>query len=173
MACEYCQHETESGSGFCRFCGSALGSTPPIARRLTRRPAEGHIAGVCAGFAQYFNLDPTIVRLAWIILSIAPGAIIGGAIAYAACWALMPESREPLPERPAEKKLQRSFADRKIAGVCGGLAAYLGVDPTLVRVAAVILGLYPGAVIGGIVAYVIAVLVIPPAPPTQLELAEA
>jgi phage shock protein C len=85
----------------------------------------------------------------------------------------MPESREPVPERPAGKKLQRSFSDRKLVGVCGGLAAYLGVDPTLVRIAAVILAIYPGAVIGGLAAYVIAWLIIPPAPPTQLELAQA
>ena len=146
---------------------------PSVERRLTRRPSEGRIAGVCAGIAEYFSLDVTIVRLLWIILSIAPGAIIGGAIAYAAAWMLMPESREPVREQPAGKRLLRSFGDRKVAGVCGGLAQYLGVDPTLVRVAAVILAIYPGAVIGGAIAYIVACLVIPPAPPTQLELAEA
>lgn len=38
-----------------------------------------------------------------------------------------------------EKRLYRSRTDRVIAGVCGGLAQYLGVDPTLVRIAAVLL----------------------------------
>lgn len=39
----------------------------------------------------------------------------------------------------AGKKLYRSVQDRKIAGVCGGLADYLGADPTVVRIIALIL----------------------------------
>lgn len=44
-----------------------------------------------------------------------------------------------------EKKLVRSRQNKMIAGVCGGLGAYLGVDPTLVRVAFVLIGLFGGA----------------------------
>jgi len=57
------------------------------------------------------------------------------------------------------KKLYRSSRDRYIAGVCGGIAEYFNVDPTLVRLAAALLSL---ASIGtGIVAYIIAALIIP------------
>ena len=44
-----------------------------------------------------------------------------------------------------EKKLVRSRQNKMIAGVCGGLGAYLGVDPTLVRVAFVLIALFGGA----------------------------
>jgi len=57
-----------------------------------------------------------------------------------------------------EKRLYRSRTDRMIAGVCGGIADYFGIDPTLVRVAAVLLAVANGV---GVVAYVILMIVIP------------
>ena len=59
------------------------------------------------------------------------------------------------------KKLYRSVADRKIAGVCGGIAEYLNVDATIVRLVTVVLAL-SGSV--GLWAYLICALVIPEAP---------
>jgi len=54
-------------------------------------------------------------------------------------------------------RLTRSETDRKIAGVCGGLAVYFGIDPTLVRVAAVV-----AAFMGwGVLAYIIMWIVVP------------
>jgi phage shock protein C len=131
--------------------------------RLFRVPAEGRVAGVCAGIAQYLGVDVTLVRLAWIVLSIVPGALIGGALAYLAAWLLMPVSWEPLSP-PARPRLTRSATDRKIAGVCGGLAEYFAVDPTAVRVAVVILSIYPGAIVFGVMAYLIAWLITPSGP---------
>ena len=55
------------------------------------------------------------------------------------------------------KRLTRSN-NRKLFGVCGGIAEYFGVDPTVVRVAWVILGLMAGC---GILAYIIAALIMP------------
>jgi phage shock protein PspC (stress-responsive transcriptional regulator) len=57
-----------------------------------------------------------------------------------------------------EKRLYRSRTDRMIGGVCGGLAAYFGVDPTLVRVAAMLLALANGV---GVIAYIILLVVVP------------
>jgi len=57
------------------------------------------------------------------------------------------------------KRLYRSTTDRKIAGVCGGLAEYFNIDPTLVRVIFVIL-LLPGG-LPGFVPYVILWIVVP------------
>jgi len=59
------------------------------------------------------------------------------------------------------KKLYRSKKDKKIAGVCGGIAEYFDVDPTLVRLFAVLTLLLGGA---GVVAYIIAWIVIPENP---------
>jgi phage shock protein PspC (stress-responsive transcriptional regulator) len=59
------------------------------------------------------------------------------------------------------KKLYRSKTDRKIAGVCGGLGEYFGVDSTLVRLAAVVLIFASGA---GLIAYIVAWAIIPERP---------
>ena len=60
-----------------------------------------------------------------------------------------------------EKKLYRSKNDRKVAGVCGGLGVYLGVDPTVVRLITVVVCLFAGA---GLLAYLIGALLIPEEP---------
>ncbi len=60
----------------------------------------------------------------------------------------------PVGDRP----LRRSRDDRVVGGVCGGLAEYFGVDPVLIRIAAVALALSGGA---GVLAYVIAWIAIP------------
>ncbi len=63
----------------------------PREKRLYRSRRERMIAGVCGGLAEYFGVDPTAVRVAWVILSIVPGTIIGGIIVYVALWLIVPE----------------------------------------------------------------------------------
>jgi phage shock protein C len=66
---------------------------------------------------------------------------------------------EPSSAPPPEQRgLRRSRDDRVIAGVCGGLGKYLGVDPGLIRIAAVILVFAGGA---GILLYIIGWIAIP------------
>lgn len=55
------------------------------------------------------------------------------------------------------KKLYRSSKDRIFLGVCGGIGEYLEVDPTIIRLLAVILG-FTGS---GIVAYIVAAIIMP------------
>lgn len=64
----------------------------------------------------------------------------------------------------SEKKLYRSETDKKIAGVCGGIAEYLKIDSTIVRLLLVLFCLMGGA---GVLAYIIAWLVMPERP--QIE----
>jgi len=61
------------------------------------------------------------------------------------------------PERPY-RRLTLSVTDKKLAGVCGGLAEYFGVDPTLVRLIAVVLALLGGS---GLLIYLIAWMIMP------------
>lgn len=129
-------------------------------RRLTRSRTDRTIAGVCAGLADYFDVDVVLVRAAWVVFSIVPGAIIGGVLAYLAAWLLIPEATEPA-SAPHGRRLTRSATDKKIAGICGGLAEYFGVDATAIRVVWVILSILCGAVIGGVIAYALAWLIIP------------
>jgi phage shock protein C len=132
-------------------------------RKLTRSRADGKLGGVCAGIANYFDVDVVLVRAASVVFSIVPGAIIGGVLAYLAAWLIIPEGPEAGP-LPAGRRLMRSATDAKIAGVCGGLAEYFGVDATPVRLLWVILSILCGAVIGGVIAYLLAWLIIPRRP---------
>lgn len=61
---------------------------PPTARRLTRSTSDNVIAGVAAGLGRYFNIDPVVIRLAFIV-----GVFLGGVglIAYGAAWVLVPK----------------------------------------------------------------------------------
>ena len=159
MTCLKCQREIEAESSYCRHCGAAVRSTD-AARRFARLPGEGKVAGVCAGLAAYFDADVTLVRLVWVTLSIIPGVFIGGIVAYIAAWILTPVA-SPQDRRLAIKHLTRSETDKQIAGVCGGLAEFFGVDSTIIRLAAVVIAVYPGAIIGGLVAYLIAWFIMP------------
>ena len=60
-----------------------------------------------------------------------------------------------------KKKLYRSVSDRKIAGVCGGIAEYLNMDSTIVRIIAVLLALFGS---GGIWIYIILIFIMPEGP---------
>lgn len=130
--------------------------------RLVRPRAGRTIAGVCAGIAAYFNVDVVFVRVAWVVLSIVPGGVLGGILAYLAAWMVMPEAQGEFSVT-ASRRLVRSTTDRKIAGVCGGLAEYFAVDATAFRLLWIVLTILPGAILGGIVVYVLAWLVMPKA----------
>ena len=164
MNCARCGKGIEIESAFCRFCGASVGApTAPPQRRLMRRPDEGRLGGVCAGMAEYFDTDVTLVRLAWVALTLVPGAVFGGLIAYLAAWLIIPPATLPAPPRAGAQRLMRSATDRQIAGVCGGLAGYFGVDSTIMRLIWVILTIFPGAIVCGVIVYLVAWFVIPDA----------
>jgi phage shock protein C len=62
------------------------------------------------------------------------------------------------------KRLMRSSVDRKIAGVCGGLAEYFEIDSTVVRIIWVLLVLMPVPIVPAFLGYFVAWLVMPLAP---------
>ncbi len=64
------------------------------------------------------------------------------------------------------KKLYRSRRSSMIAGICGGLGEYLNVDPTIMRLAAVLLAFADGI---GLIAYIVAWIIIPRNPETEAE----
>ena len=57
-----------------------------------------------------------------------------------------------------KKRLYKSIVDKKISGVCGGIAEYFEIDPTIVRLAWILFTALGGA---GIIAYIIAAIVMP------------
>ena len=60
-----------------------------------------------------------------------------------------------------EKKLYKSSTDKKLAGVCGGLAEYFNIGSRLVRLGWVVFGLLGGS---GLLAYIIAAIIMPDRP---------
>jgi phage shock protein C len=96
MVCSHCQREIAEYSNFCYYCGSRQQAAPQqfsaARKRLMRSASDCKVAGVCAGFAEYLDVDPTIVRLVWVVLSIVPGGFVGGIIAYLAAWIIMPRA---------------------------------------------------------------------------------
>src|SRR5947207_7334808 len=105
MTCTQCLREIEAESVFCRHCGASTAAVSAgIPRRLMRRSAEGRLGGVCSGLAEFLRVDVTLVRLAWIILSIVPGGIFGGIVAYVAAWIVMPDATPAVAYTPASSR---------------------------------------------------------------------
>jgi len=60
-------------------------------KRLYRIENGKQIAGVCGGIAEYFDLDPTLVRIAWVVLAFCAG---GGILAYIIAALIMPSKSQ-------------------------------------------------------------------------------
>ncbi len=91
MYCNYCGKVIQDDANVCAYCGKRIGAV--VARhRFVRSRRDRKIAGVCAGFAEYFNLDVSLVRVVWVIAAFLPPGV--ALIAYVIAWVVMPE--EPL-----------------------------------------------------------------------------
>jgi phage shock protein C len=99
MFCTRCGLELPENARYCSQCGEA---TNPVKEQRAvvwtgglAIPREGKkIGGVCAGFARYFNVDVTLVRVIWLTAALFAGV---GFIAYPVAWLLMPKD----PVQPA------------------------------------------------------------------------
>jgi phage shock protein C len=109
MICPNCQKEIADGSKFCYSCGAQLAAGGPAAphavpaKRLMRSVRDKKIAGVCAGIAEYFDLDPTLVRVLWLIAIFFGGT---GFLLYIILWIVLPvassTSAMAVPGSPAQ-----------------------------------------------------------------------
>jgi phage shock protein C len=96
MLCPSCQKDIAAGSKFCYNCGAKQPETASPAahrayaapKRLVRSTNDRKIAGVCAGVADYFDIDTTIVRVLWLLATLIPGPNI---LAYIILWIAVPE----------------------------------------------------------------------------------
>ena len=61
-----------------------------IVKKLYRSKKERMIAGICGGIADYFEVDPTLIRLLWAGLTILT-AVLPGTIIYLLAWIIIPE----------------------------------------------------------------------------------
>jgi phage shock protein C len=100
MYCTKCGITLRDQDKFCSECGTSTGRGPSMARqdRLTRPMNEAKIAGVCAGFARYFDLDVTLVRVLWVVITVFPLPFLG-VVSYIIAWIVMPKDPETLPAK--------------------------------------------------------------------------
>ena len=78
MYCNYCGKVIQDDANHCAYCGTRIGGVE-ARKRLVRPRGDRKIAGVCAGFAEYFDLDVTLVRLVWLITAVMTGV---GVLSY-------------------------------------------------------------------------------------------
>jgi phage shock protein C len=78
QTCRRCQREVPADARFCPVCGSRVAGAPRVLRR--RRDNE-KLAGVCAGLAEYFDVDPTFMRVLYLVATFFTG-IVPGLILY-------------------------------------------------------------------------------------------
>jgi len=131
-----------------------------VKKKLYRDLKNKKIAGVCSGFAEYFDVDVTLVRVIWVLLTLMGGA---GVLSYLAAIIIIPKKPDDaveieIVENKVKKRLHLSKVDKFIFGVCGGLAEYFNIDVSIVRVLFTILIFSWGF---GILLYLLLAIVIP------------
>ncbi len=87
-------------------------STPERPTRLTRVTAEKMVAGVCAGIAHYFRIDPTVVRLFFVLVTVMGGF---GVLAYLILWLVMPTDEAVIENNPEQTIQDNALEMKKMA----------------------------------------------------------
>lgn len=107
MICPNCQKDIAVGSKYCYSCGAkqpetAASAPPPppvyVRKRLVRSTNDRKIAGVCAGLGDYFDIDPIIIRVLWVLAFFCAGT---GLLAYIILWIAVPEGLTGVPATSA------------------------------------------------------------------------
>jgi len=106
MYCNACGKAIAEDARFCAYCGTVLGQ-PPAPKKLMRSRADRKIAGVCAGMGHYLDLDVTLVRLVWVLVTILAG-IFPGVVVYVLAWIVVPEEPAAIPVAAARQPVTNS-----------------------------------------------------------------
>ncbi len=92
MFCPQCGREQAGKVNFCCHCGASMaGASSGPRPRLMLSQDDKKIGGVCGGFAKYFGVDATLVRLAWVMLALLGG---WGVIGYLVAWLIIPAEKQ-------------------------------------------------------------------------------
>lgn len=97
MFCTQCGSQLRDEDRFCSQCAHPTGQggsyRGPEQQFLTRDSRNKKIAGVCAGFGRYLDVDPVLVRIIWLALAFGTGI---GFIAYVIAWIVMPKDADEI-----------------------------------------------------------------------------
>lgn len=113
MFCTNCGTQITETANFCSQCGretpagrqQSFQNAARNPRKLLHRSAiDKKLGGVCAGLADYFDVDVTLVRLLWVALAICSGGL--GLIAYIVSWVVIPLDRGTPVFQPASSPMQ-------------------------------------------------------------------
>ncbi len=87
MYCTHCGKEVSPEALYCAQCGGRQPGN--ISHRTLIRPLEGRkLGGVCLAFAKYLTVDPTLIRVIWLVLTVTPPGV--GLVAYIISWIVIP-----------------------------------------------------------------------------------
>lgn len=86
-----------------------MDNEPPSGRPRLTKSHDSKLGGVAGGLADYFDLDPTLVRVLWVVALFVPAIGFGAVIAYVIMWFVMPDAEG---ERPASDPASRSGSAR-------------------------------------------------------------
>lgn len=131
-------------------------------KKLYRNSKHRILGGVASGIAHYFSIDPLWVRLLLLLVffNILFPALTGAVfLIYIVLWIVLP-ANDQLEEDKSYKKLYRNPDDRVLGGVSGGIAAFFGTDPTVIRLLFVLSIFLGGA---GLILYIILWIITPEA----------
>lgn len=127
-------------------------------RRLYRSRYDKKISGVCGGLGSYFRIDPVFIRLLFIFIGVLT-AFIPLILVYFITSLIIP--MEPANSPALQfNRLYRSSSDRVLAGICGGFAKFIRMDPTVLRLIMIVITLISGF-IPMFVAYLVGWVIIP------------
>ena len=115
------------------------------------------LSGVCDGIGKGLNIDPTFIRIIFVSLALMT-AVVPVLIAYIVCALVLTQPPEGYVEVENSYKKITKGKEKKISGVCDGIAKYFGIDTMIVRLIFVALTLWIG---GGIMAYIVCMIMIP------------
>ena len=118
---------TASSSANQQQAHTPYNAEPTYNKRLYRDESNKVLGGVCSGIANYFNVDPLVVRILWILLA---GVNL---LAYLILWIAVPSSSVK-EVGGVKKRLFRDIDHKIIGGVCAGLSKYFGVKVRVVRI---------------------------------------
>jgi len=116
------------------------------ANRLYRNTSDKIIGGVASGIANYFSIDPLLLRVSFVLATIFGGF---GILIYIICWIAIPGNSA---KELVGKEFYRDPDNKIVAGVAAGIANYFNIDVSFIRIF-FILSLFIGGF--GIIAYLI------------------